>query len=110
MGGRSIGVMFANIAPGNRYFPETHNTLNFASKSREVPSRFISLYILRLNHILSRIDNYFLYFKMHFLKIVNDPMVHAEEKPVVVKVASRSLNGIGSARRGSSEVAGNNYY
>tara|TARA_R110002050_G_scaffold116406_3_gene232841 strand:+ start:304 stop:447 length:144 start_codon:yes stop_codon:yes gene_type:complete len=47
---------------------------------------------------------------MHFLKIVNDPMVHAEEKPVVVKVASRSLNGIGSARRGSSEVAGNNYY
>ena len=36
LGGRSIGILFANIAPAIQYYSDTTNTLNFASKSRQV--------------------------------------------------------------------------
>eukprot|EP00008_Paramoeba_atlantica_P007462 CAMPEP_0201478804 /NCGR_PEP_ID=MMETSP0151_2-20130828/3572_1 /ASSEMBLY_ACC=CAM_ASM_000257 /TAXON_ID=200890 /ORGANISM="Paramoeba atlantica, Strain 621/1 / CCAP 1560/9" /LENGTH=651 /DNA_ID=CAMNT_0047860009 /DNA_START=230 /DNA_END=2186 /DNA_ORIENTATION=+ len=36
LGGRSIGILFANIAPAIQYYSDTTNTLNFASKSRQI--------------------------------------------------------------------------
>lgn len=36
LGGHSIGIMIANVAPGLTHFLNTYNTLNFATKSRQV--------------------------------------------------------------------------
>lgn len=36
LGGQAIGIMIANVAPGQTHFLNTFNTLNFASKSRKV--------------------------------------------------------------------------
>lgn len=36
LGGHSVGIMIANVAPGLTHFLNTYNTLNFATKSRQV--------------------------------------------------------------------------
>ncbi len=36
LGGRSYGVMIANISPSINHYQDTFNTLNFASKSRQI--------------------------------------------------------------------------
>jgi hypothetical protein len=36
LGGRSYGVMIANISPSVNHYQDTFNTLNFASKSRQI--------------------------------------------------------------------------
>jgi hypothetical protein len=36
LGGSSVGIMIANVAPGLTHFLNTYNTLNFATKSRQV--------------------------------------------------------------------------
>ena len=41
LGGKSQGIIIANIAPGAKFFSETLRTLNFASKSRKVVNRVV---------------------------------------------------------------------
>jgi hypothetical protein len=36
LGGRSYGVMIANVSPSVNHYQDTFNTLNFASKSRQI--------------------------------------------------------------------------
>ncbi|KAG0188570.1 hypothetical protein DFQ28_004697 [Apophysomyces sp. BC1034] len=39
LGGSSLGMMIINIAPGHSHFLDTLNTLNFATRSKEIRSR-----------------------------------------------------------------------
>ncbi|KAJ2843239.1 hypothetical protein IWW36_005630, partial [Coemansia brasiliensis] len=39
LGGESLGMMIVNVAPGEAFLQETHNTLSFATKSREVVNK-----------------------------------------------------------------------
>ncbi|KAJ1858902.1 hypothetical protein LPJ73_001858, partial [Coemansia sp. RSA 2703] len=39
LGGDSQGMMIVNISPGEAFLQDTHNTLNFATKSREVVNK-----------------------------------------------------------------------
>ncbi|KAJ1649903.1 hypothetical protein IWQ61_009149 [Dispira simplex] len=39
LGGRSLGMMIVNIAPGQRFYSETYNTLNFATKSKQIVNK-----------------------------------------------------------------------
>ncbi|KAI8318899.1 kinesin-domain-containing protein, partial [Martensiomyces pterosporus] len=39
LGGESLGMMIVNVAPGEAFLQDTHNTLNFATKSREVVNK-----------------------------------------------------------------------
>ncbi|KAJ1961138.1 hypothetical protein GGI12_003415 [Dipsacomyces acuminosporus] len=39
LGGESLGMMIVNVAPGESFLQDTHNTLNFATKSREVVNK-----------------------------------------------------------------------
>ncbi|KAJ2677165.1 hypothetical protein GGI25_003261 [Coemansia spiralis] len=39
LGGESLGMMIVNVAPGTVFLQDTHNTLNFATKSREVVNK-----------------------------------------------------------------------
>lgn len=39
LGGSSLGMMIVNVAPGQSFLQDTHNTLNFATKSREVVNK-----------------------------------------------------------------------
>ena len=41
MGGKSVALMIANVAPCEEFFIETVNTLNFASKSRLIENRVL---------------------------------------------------------------------
>ncbi|KAJ1923119.1 hypothetical protein IWQ60_006090 [Tieghemiomyces parasiticus] len=36
LGGRSLGMMIVNVAPGQKFYLETYNTLNFATKSKTI--------------------------------------------------------------------------
>lgn len=46
MGGKSIAIMIANVAPCEDYFAETINTLNFASKSKLIENRIVTQELL----------------------------------------------------------------
>ena len=48
LGGKSIGVMFANIAADVKFYSDTVSTLNFASKSRQIVNQ------LQVNSVESR--------------------------------------------------------
>ncbi|KAJ2777532.1 Kinesin-like protein kif22, partial [Coemansia interrupta] len=39
LGGDSQGMMIVNVSPGEAFLQDTHNTLNFATKSREVVNK-----------------------------------------------------------------------
>ncbi|KAJ2307544.1 hypothetical protein IWW54_004355 [Coemansia sp. RSA 2705] len=39
LGGESLGMMIVNVAPGDAFLQDTHNTLSFATKSREVVNK-----------------------------------------------------------------------
>ncbi|KAJ1940098.1 hypothetical protein EC988_007130, partial [Linderina pennispora] len=39
LGGESMGMMIVNVAPGEGFLQETHNTLSFATKSRKVVNK-----------------------------------------------------------------------
>ncbi|KAJ2357899.1 hypothetical protein GGF43_001180 [Coemansia sp. RSA 2618] len=39
LGGQSLGMMIVNVAPGCAFLQDTHNTLSFATKSREVVNK-----------------------------------------------------------------------
>ncbi|KAJ2643166.1 hypothetical protein GGF44_001303, partial [Coemansia sp. RSA 1694] len=39
LGGESLGMMIVNVAPGEAFLQDTNNTLNFATKSREVVNK-----------------------------------------------------------------------
>ncbi|KAJ1914678.1 hypothetical protein H4219_004678 [Mycoemilia scoparia] len=39
LGGRCVGMMIVNVAPGKAFLQDTHNTLNFATKSRDVVNK-----------------------------------------------------------------------
>ncbi|KAJ2159095.1 hypothetical protein GGF46_003296 [Coemansia sp. RSA 552] len=39
LGGESLGMMIVNVAPGEFFLQDTHNTLSFATKSREVVNK-----------------------------------------------------------------------
>ncbi|KAJ1974408.1 hypothetical protein H4R35_003620 [Dimargaris xerosporica] len=39
LGGRSLGMMIVNIAPGQQFYVETYNTLNFATKSKQIVNK-----------------------------------------------------------------------
>ncbi|KAJ2655677.1 hypothetical protein IWW48_005418 [Coemansia sp. RSA 1200] len=39
LGGECLGMMIVNVAPGSKFLHDTHNTLSFATKSREVVNR-----------------------------------------------------------------------
>ncbi|KAK9762201.1 hypothetical protein K7432_012298 [Basidiobolus ranarum] len=39
LGGRSLAMMIVNVAPGQKFYLETHNTLNFATKSKEIVNK-----------------------------------------------------------------------
>ncbi|ORX72417.1 kinesin-domain-containing protein [Linderina pennispora] len=39
LGGESMGMMIVNVAPGEEFLQETHNTLSFATKSRKVVNK-----------------------------------------------------------------------
>ncbi|KAJ1679299.1 hypothetical protein EV182_002337 [Spiromyces aspiralis] len=39
LGGKSVGMMIVNVAPGERFLQDTHNTLNFATKSRDIVNK-----------------------------------------------------------------------
>ncbi|KAJ1813318.1 hypothetical protein LPJ56_005205, partial [Coemansia sp. RSA 2599] len=39
LGGDSLGMMIVNVSPGEAFLQDTHNTLNFATKSREVVNK-----------------------------------------------------------------------
>ncbi|KAJ2890916.1 hypothetical protein GGI21_006012, partial [Coemansia aciculifera] len=39
LGGESLGMMIVNVAPGEAFLQDTNNTLNFATKSRQVVNK-----------------------------------------------------------------------
>ncbi|KAJ2809517.1 hypothetical protein H4R20_000019 [Coemansia guatemalensis] len=39
LGGDSLGMMIVNVSPGEAFLQDTHNTLSFATKSREVVNK-----------------------------------------------------------------------
>ncbi|KAJ1977999.1 hypothetical protein H4R34_003363 [Dimargaris verticillata] len=39
LGGQSLGMMIVNIAPGQQFYVETYNTLNFATKSKQIVNK-----------------------------------------------------------------------
>ncbi|RKP39157.1 P-loop containing nucleoside triphosphate hydrolase protein, partial [Dimargaris cristalligena] len=39
LGGRSLGMMIVNVAPGQKFFVDTYNTLNFATKSKQIVNK-----------------------------------------------------------------------
>ncbi|KAJ2719450.1 hypothetical protein GGI07_005205 [Coemansia sp. Benny D115] len=39
LGGESLGMMIVNVSPGAAFLQDTHNTLSFATKSREVVNK-----------------------------------------------------------------------
>ncbi|KAK9723293.1 hypothetical protein K7432_002040 [Basidiobolus ranarum] len=41
LGGRSLAMMIVNIAPGQKFYLDTHNTLNFATKSKEIVNKAV---------------------------------------------------------------------
>jgi kinesin family protein 22 len=41
LGGRAHAIMIANVAPTSVFHFETYNTLNFASKSRQVVNNVV---------------------------------------------------------------------
>ena len=51
LGGNSLSVLIANIASSYKHFQETNNTLNFASKSRQIVNKPISNF-QHLSHFL----------------------------------------------------------
>ncbi|ORX97824.1 kinesin-domain-containing protein [Basidiobolus meristosporus CBS 931.73] len=41
LGGRSLAMMIVNVAPGQKFYLDTHNTLNFATKSKEIVNKAV---------------------------------------------------------------------
>ncbi|KAJ9081020.1 hypothetical protein DSO57_1018947 [Entomophthora muscae] len=42
LGGKSLGMMFVNIAPAKKFFLETYQALNFATKSKEIVNNAVA--------------------------------------------------------------------
>ncbi|KAI0244459.1 hypothetical protein L0F63_001842 [Massospora cicadina] len=42
LGGRSLGMMVVNIAPAKKFFQETYQALNFATKSKEIVNNAVA--------------------------------------------------------------------
>lgn len=42
LGGKALGMMIVNIAPGKVFFPETLRALNFATKSKEIVNNVVA--------------------------------------------------------------------
>ncbi|KAJ1898948.1 hypothetical protein LPJ66_002429 [Kickxella alabastrina] len=95
LGGDSLGMMIVNVSPGEAFLQDTHNTLNFATKSREVVNKPVAHEVVEQRWSVSD--------RMQHHRGMGRPMRSAVVSCASGTLAASSAIGSGGVKRGRSD-------